>query len=91
MTQNTNHINVEVSGGYKPESIVLKQGVPADITFTRTTNQGCLNVVKSTSLSFQENLPLNEPKKIMINTDKTGEFDFNCGMDMFHGKVIIEK
>ncbi|MBC6925276.1 cupredoxin domain-containing protein, partial [Ligilactobacillus salivarius] len=25
-----------------------------------------------------------------INTDKAGEYGFACGMNMFHGKVIIK-
>ena len=25
-----------------------------------------------------------------ISTDKAGEFEFSCGMDMFSGKVVIQ-
>ncbi len=90
MSENKQQAAVEVSGGYKPESITLKQGVPAELSFTRTNAQGCLDVVHSKSLNFEQELPLNETKTVTIDTTKTGEFEFSCGMDMFHGKVVIE-
>lgn len=90
MSENKQQATVEVAGGYKPETITLHQGIPAELSFTRTNDQGCLDVVHSKTLNFEEELPLNETKTVTIDTSKTGEFDFSCGMDMFHGKVVIE-
>lgn len=89
MAENTQEIKVEVAGGYNPEVVNLKQGVPAKISFTRTNEQGCLDVVHSKKLGFEEELPLNVTKTVDIPTDESGEFDFSCGMDMFFGKVVI--
>ena len=83
-------VNVTVAGGYDPEVVNLKQGVPAEITFTRTSAQGCLDVVHSKELGFEENLPIDEPRTVTVNTEEAGEFDFSCGMDMFHGKVVVK-
>lgn len=83
-------VNVNVAGGYEPSVINLKQGVPAEITFTRTNAQGCLDVVHSNDLNFEESLPIDEPKTVTIATDKPGEFNFSCGMDMFHGTINIK-
>lgn len=80
---------VTVAGGYQPAVINLKQGVPAEITFTRTSAQGCLDVVHSGELKFETDLPLNQPQTVTIPTDQAGTFDFSCGMDMIHGKVVI--
>jgi Uncharacterized protein conserved in bacteria len=34
-------------------------------------------------------LPKGE-KQAIIDTSKSGEFQWACGMDMFHGKLIIK-
>ncbi|WP_288531643.1 cupredoxin domain-containing protein [uncultured Secundilactobacillus sp.] len=84
-------INVTVAGGYDPAIVNLKQGVPAEITFTRTSDQGCLDVVHSQDLGFSTDLPLNSAQTVSVPTDKPGEFAFSCGMDMFFGKVVVSK
>lgn len=83
-------INVNVAGGYNPSTITVKQGVPTQLTFTRTSDQGCLDVVHSEDMHFSTPLPLNEAKTVTVPTDKAGEFAFSCGMDMFFGKVVVE-
>ncbi|MTV81529.1 cupredoxin domain-containing protein [Secundilactobacillus folii] len=90
MSEKVQNVNVEVAGGYQPSVVNLKKGVPATISYTRTSDQGCLDVVHSRELNFEEALPLNETKTVQINTDQAGEFGFSCGMDMFHGKVVIQ-
>lgn len=90
MAEKVQKINVTVAGGYQPEVVNLKQGVPAEITFTRTKDQGCLDVVHSQDLNFETKLPLNEAETVQVATDQAGEFNFSCGMDMFFGKVVIK-
>lgn len=90
MSEKTQQANVTVDGGYKPSVVNLKKGVPASISFTRTSDKGCLDVVHSKDFGFEEALPLNETKTVAINTDKAGEYQFSCGMDMFFGKVVIQ-
>ncbi|MQS75525.1 cupredoxin domain-containing protein [Companilactobacillus halodurans] len=89
-SQNVQKVNVNVAGKYEPEVVNLEKGVPAELTFTRTKDQGCLDVVHSKDLDFETELPLNVSQTVNIPTDKSGEFDFSCGMDMFHGKVVIK-
>jgi len=90
MSEEIQKVNITVAGGYQPNVVDLEQGVPAEITFTRTNTQGCLDVVHSKDLNFETELPLNEAQTVNIPTDKAGEFDFSCGMDMFSGKVVIK-
>lgn len=89
MNENKQTMNVTVAGGYEPSIIKFKQGVPAEINFTRTNDQGCLDVVHSKALNFSEELPINVTKTVQVPTDKAGEFSFSCGMDMFSGKVEV--
>jgi len=90
MAEKIQKVNINVAGGYQPSVINLEQGVPAKLIFTRTNAQGCLDVVHSKDLNFETNLPLNDAQTVDIPTDKAGEFEFSCGMDMFSGKVVIE-
>ncbi|MDV0430431.1 cupredoxin domain-containing protein [Lactiplantibacillus sp. DA1] len=83
------HINVTVNGSYEPSTVTLQQGVPAQLTFTRTSTQGCLEQVHSTDLHFTTELPLDQPQTVTVPTDRAGEFHFSCGMDMVSGKVVI--
>lgn len=89
MTENKQSVTVTVAGGYQPAVVNLKQGVPAEVTFVRTSNQGCLDIVHSSELAFETALPLNQPQTVTVPTDQTGDFEFSCGMDMFSGKVVI--
>ena len=74
-------IEVEVMGGYSPETIVLKKNVPARIIFHRKDPSSCL---------AHEDLPLGEKHVIEITPEKAGEYGYSCGMNMMHGQMIVE-
>ena len=86
---NQQQIKITVNGNYEPAVITLKKGIPAQLTFTRTSTQGCLEQVHSTALHFATDLPLNQPQTVTVPTDQAGEFQFSCGMDMVSGKVVV--
>jgi Uncharacterized protein conserved in bacteria len=90
MVEKVQKVNVTVAGGYQPQVVNLEKGTPAEITFTRTSSQGCLDVVHSQELGFEKELPLNTAQTVKIPTTESGEFTFSCGMDMFKGKVVIK-
>ena len=79
-----------VEGGYSPEQIVLKKGVPAVLNFTRKDASGCLDHVVFSDFGINQELPQNQVEAITIDTSKSGEYQWACGMDMFHGKLIIK-
>ena len=83
-------VDVEVKGGYSPEQIVLKKGVPAVLNFTRKDASGCLDHVVFSDFGINQELPQNQVEAITIDTSKSGEYQWACGMDMFHGKLIIK-
>lgn len=90
LTDNNQNIDVEVKGGYSPEIVTLKKGVPATINFTRKDASSCLDRVVFSDFGINKELPQNEKQSIEIDTSKSGEFQWACGMDMFHGKLIIK-
>lgn len=83
-------VEVTVDGGYTPNTIVLKQGVPATIVFNRKDPSGCLEQVVFPDFGISEHLPVNQKHPIEIDTSKPGEYKYACGMNMFFGKLIIK-
>lgn len=90
VSNNAQSVDVEVNGGYSPETIVLKKGVPATLNFTRKDKSSCLDRVVFSDFGINEALPINQREAIKIDTSKSGEYQWACGMDMFHGKLIIK-
>lgn len=82
-------INIVVEGGYKPESITVKRGKQIQIHFLRKDPSSCLEEVDLSDFKVRTYLPLNKKKTVTVTPDKTGEFMFSCGMNMFHGKIIV--
>lgn len=82
-------IDIEVAGGYKPAAITVRRGKPVTLKFHRTDPSDCLAEVVLADFGIRQTLPLNQTAEIRITPDKTGEFDFSCGMNMFHGKLKV--
>jgi membrane fusion protein, heavy metal efflux system len=76
--------------GYEPSKVTLRAGVPARLTFVRTTDKTCGTEVVFTSLKIKKALPLNEPVLVEFTPEKSGDIAFACGMNMFHGTVIVQ-
>ena len=41
-------------------------------------------------MGINDFLPQDQAHTINIDTTKSGEYEFACGMNMFHGKLIIK-
>lgn len=83
-------VEVVVNGGYAPDTVVLKQGEPASIVFDRRDPSGCFSHVVFPDFGINEELPVGQAHSIEIDTSKAGEYQYACGMNMFHGKVIVK-
>lgn len=90
VADNHQNIDIEVNGGYSPEVVVLKQGVPAQLNFTRKDASTCLDHVVFPEFGINQALPQNKQQSIEIDTSQPGEYQWACGMDMFHGKLVIK-
>lgn len=82
-------VDIIVEGGYKPEVVQLKAGVPADVTFHRKTASGCFDEVLLPDFGQQAKLPVNQPYTFRLNPDEPGVFTYSCGMHMFFGKIEV--
>ena len=82
-------IDIEVAGGYKPAAITVRRCKPVTLKFHRTDPSDCLAEVVLAEFKIRKTLPLDEITAITITPEKTGEYDFTCGMNMFHGKLKV--
>lgn len=82
-------VEIVVDGGYKPELVQLKAGVPAEITFLRKSSSSCFDEVLLPDFGQQAKLPVNRPYTFNLKPDKEGIFTYSCGMHMFFGKIKV--
>lgn len=83
-------IDITVEGGYSPEIITLTKGKTTILNFTRKDPSSCLEDVILSDFKIKKYLPLNEKVEIKLTPSQEGEFIYSCGMNMFHGKIIVK-
>lgn len=81
---------IVVNGGYSPSTVILKKGIPAQVNFDMHDSTACLSHVVFEQLGVNKDLTKQKITTINIPTDNAQTFNFACGMDMFHGKVIVK-
>jgi multidrug efflux pump subunit AcrA (membrane-fusion protein) len=76
--------------GYQPSRVTLRAGIPARLTFMRTTDKTCGTAVTFPSLNIRRELPLNQPVEIEFTPQQPGDIGFVCGVDMLRGTVVVQ-
>ena len=81
-------INMNVAGGYSPNSFVLKKGVPVRWNVNVQQLTGCNSEILANEYGINQRLKqgLNV---IEFTPDKVGTFGFSCGMGMIRGSFIV--
>lgn len=83
-------IDILVEGGYTPSVISIRKGKTTILNFIRKDANTCLEEVILSDFKIKKQLPFNQKVSIALTPTKTGEFSFSCGMNMFHGKIIVQ-
>ena len=83
-------IKITVKGGYSPDVIAVKQGVPVKLDFYRDESASCTEQVVFGDFGIARDLPAFRTTSIEFTPDKAGEFTFACGMNMVRGKLVVE-
>lgn len=83
-------VDIVVKGGYSPNVISVKKGKTVTLNFIRNDESSCLEEVILADFKIKKYLPLNKKISIQITPEKIGNFDFSCGMGMFHGKLVVK-
>ncbi len=83
-------VDVTVKGGYQPAAIIVKVGQPVRLNFTRREASTCGEEVVIPAFGKRAYLPQDKTVPVEIVPDKAGEYEFTCGMNMMHGKLIAQ-
>jgi RND family efflux transporter MFP subunit len=75
--------------GFEPSQLTLRAGVPARITFLRTSDKTCGTEVVFPALQIKRALPLNEPVTVDLTPQNSGSLTFICGMNMLRGTIVV--
>lgn len=82
-------VTIVVAGGYDPEEVVAKLGVPLRIVFDRRESSPCSDEVVLPEFEIRRALPAFEKTTVEVLPQRIGEFPFSCGMNMLHGKIRV--
>jgi plastocyanin len=76
--------------GYSPNVIRVKKGVPVELEIDNPLENSCLSTFTMPDFNINNvNLKVGTTN-LSFTPDKTGEYTFSCGMQMFKGTIIVE-
>jgi P-type Cu+ transporter len=82
-------VTIVVDGGYAPDLIVARRGVPLTLEFDRRDTGPCTDEIVIPDFGVRRALPTGRKTAIPIVPERVGEFSFSCGMNMLHGKIRV--
>lgn len=94
-TQNNNIVttqNAEIiitSGGYSPNYIKVKKGLPVTIKLISRDAYSCASAFRIPSLGISKNLLPNETQTITFTPTEVGQIPFACSMGMYRGIIDV--
>ncbi len=83
-------VDIEVKGGYSPDLVRVKAGTPVRLIFHRHDNSGCTERVVFPDFKLGRSLAPFAKTPVEFAPAEPGEYGWACGMNMLHGKVIVE-
>ena len=82
-------IKIIVKGGYDPDVLIVKKGVPVRLNFYRDETASCSDTIVFSDFNIRKPLPAYQTTVVEFTPDKEGEYVFTCGMGMLKGKLIV--
>jgi Cu+-exporting ATPase len=83
-------VEITVKGGYSPNVISVREGIPLRLVFDRQEGSDCTSRVVFPDFKVSRSLPAFSKTTVEFTPDKSGEFTFACGMNMVHGTLVVE-
>ena len=78
------------SGGYQPEVVTAKAGVPTTLVVATNRTGGCVRSFVVPDLDKQLILEPTGEASIDLGTPKPGTLSYSCGMGMYGGRVVFQ-
>ena len=88
-SEGVQRVRVVVRGGYSPDVVQVRQGVPVEIDFDRQEGGDCTSQVVFPDLRLTANLPAHQHTTVRFTPRVAGSYGFACGMNMVHGTVVV--
>ncbi len=83
-------IDIKIHGGYAPDVITVRKGLPVRLNFYRDETDSCSEQIIFSDFGIASHLPPFETTTFEFTPKQPGEFTFTCGMKMMRGKLIVE-
>ena len=77
------------SSSYDPAEVTARVGETITLVVTRSSEQGCGDVLVIPSENIRRDLPLNEAVEVTLTPASAGTLRFTCGMGMFDGAIVV--
>jgi Cu+-exporting ATPase len=90
MAGGVQEVRVTVRGGYSPNRIRVRAGVPVRITFDRQEAGDCTSRVVFPDFGASADLPAFGQTTLELTPQVAGDYGFACGMNMIHGVLVVE-
>ena len=82
-------VTVTVKGGYSPDRVEVRRGVPVRLVFDRQETGDCTSRVVFSDFGINKSLPAYATTAVELLPEQVGEFGFACGMNMVHGTLVV--
>ena len=82
-------VQVTVRGGYSPNVVQVRQGVPVEMEFDRQESGDCSARVVFPDLQLSAALPAHQRTIVRFTPQQSGSFLFACGMNMIQGTLVV--
>ncbi len=83
-------IRIHVKDGYHPSEIRVKAGKKVKLEFYRDETSMCSDEIMINKFGIKKKLPAYQITTVELTPKESGEVVFTCGMEMLHGKLIVE-
>ena len=83
-------VQIKVKGGYDPDVIEVKKGIPVRLNFYRDETASCSDTIVFSDFNIRKPLPAYKTTAVEFTPEKEGEYVFTCGMGMLKGKLIVK-
>ncbi|MBI4319640.1 MAG: cupredoxin domain-containing protein [Chloroflexi bacterium] len=82
-------LQIEVKGKYRPDSVVVRRGIPLRLHFIRREDTACSERVIFSDFHVGSRLPAFRSTSVCFIPTKCGEFLFTCAFGMYQGRLVV--
>jgi plastocyanin domain-containing protein len=83
-------VKIRVRGGYDPAEVRVRRGVPVRLVFDRQETSGCSEEIVLPEFGIRRFLPPHRETPVEFTPERSGTYDFTCGMSMLRGRLTVE-